>query len=194
MIYFTSDLHLNHEKIAIFTDRPFKRLIEHDDAIIEGINLTVGEDDKLFILGDVSWRPPGAMLDRMVCQDRHLIWGNHDRANYAKDFRSAEDVAEIKIGEDKIWLSHYAHAYWPASHRGSYHLYGHTHMAAEEELDRIWPERRSMDVGVDNAFRLLGSYRPFSWDEILQYLRPRKGHHQVSGKSWNGPNADRART
>jgi calcineurin-like phosphoesterase family protein len=42
--------------------------------------------------------------------------------------------------------------------------------------------RRSMDVGVDNAFRLFGEYRPLSLDEIDQYFRLRSGfsidHHR----------------
>jgi len=149
----------------------------------------VGAGDRLYILGDVAWRQPGATLDRIICPNKHLIWGNHDRANYAKSFKSAEDVAMLKVGEVKIFLSHYAHAYWPASHRGSLHLYGHTHSEAEDELDAIWPERKSLDVGIDNAYRVLRDYRPFSFDEVQAILGHRKGHHHVQGKSWDAANA-----
>lgn len=182
-VFFTADLHFCHEKLAINT-RPWSTFHEHDAAILENINRTVAKRDTLYILGDVSWRSPGVLLTRIECDAVHLIWGNHDRAGYAKAFISAEDVSEVRIEGDKVWLSHYAHAFWPASHKGSYHLYGHTHAKAEEELDRIWPQRRSMDVGVDNAFRLLGEYRPFSWDEIKGILGKREGHHKITGPSF----------
>ena len=41
---------------------------------------------------------------------------------------------------------------------------------AEARLDKIMPCRRSMDVGVDNAYWLLGEWRPFSIDEIITFL------------------------
>jgi hypothetical protein len=49
----------------------------------------------------------------------------------------------------------------------------------EDYLDSMWPERRSMDVGVDNAFRIFGEYRPFSEYDILNLLSTRKGHHRI---------------
>ncbi len=68
------------------------------------------------------------------------------------------------------------------SHHGAIHLYGHSHSSAEEGLDKKFPGRRSMDVGIDNAYRLLGEYRPFSWDEIKHRLLSKQGevidHHR----------------
>jgi calcineurin-like phosphoesterase family protein len=66
-------------------------------------------------------------------------------------------------------------ALWDGSHRGNVQLYGHSHANAEAKLDQMMPDRRSMDVGVDNAFRLLGEYRPFSLEEISQIMDDRNG-------------------
>lgn len=129
--------------------------------------------------GDVSWRALDEEIKRINCRDIHLIWGNHDRQNFGKHFKTAEDVTETKIGEINVFLSHYPHAYWPASHRGSYHLYGHTHAQREETLDQLFPGRRSMDVGIDNARRILGEYRPFAFEEIHAILGLREGHDGV---------------
>jgi calcineurin-like phosphoesterase family protein len=181
--FFTADLHLDHENILKITDRPFTSVLDHDEHVLENINRLVGRTDRLFVLGDVAWHSIGNHIDRIVCKDIHLVWGNHDRANFGKKFKTAEDVAEIKIGakpnEHKVWLSHYAHAYWPCSHRGSFHLYGHTHRQREETLDTLFPGRRSMDVGVDNARHLLGEMRPFSEHEIIEILGSRPGHDQI---------------
>lgn len=179
MIFFTADLHLNHEKVILFTTRPFKSIVEHDEYVIARINNRVGQKDRLYVLGDVSWRAVGQELGKIVCKDIHLIWGNHDRQNFGKWFKTAEDVTEIKIGEQKVFLSHYPHAFWPSSHRGSMHLYGHCHSQREETLDKAFPGRRSMDVGIDNAWKLLGEYCPFSEGEIMDILGPRPGHDSV---------------
>ncbi len=177
--FFTADLHLNHDKVALFTGRPFANIVDHDQHMIEQINRVVGRNDRLYILGDVSWRALSVEMDKIVCRDKHLIYGNHDRHNFGKYFKTAEDVTEIKIQEQKFFLSHYPHAYWPASHRGSIHLYGHMHNQREATLNALFPGRRSMDVGIDSAKALLGEYRPFSEDEILVRMLIQPGHDGV---------------
>lgn len=81
-----------------------------------------------------------------------------------------------------IVLSHYVQAVWNQSHRGAWMLYGHSHASAESWLDAAMPGRRSIDVGVDNAYRVLGEYRPFSFDELNEILSGRPGcsidHHK----------------
>lgn len=179
--YFTADTHFAHEKVLTITDRDlhFASVEQHDDALIGGINSTVGEGDRLFILGDFAWRAGESFTKRIRCRNLHLIFGNHDRTNFGKLFKSVEDTAIVRIQGHKVFLSHYPHAYWPSSHRGSLHLYGHVHAEREETLDAAFPGRRSLDCGVDNAKLLLGEYRPFSEDEVISILMARPGHDQV---------------
>jgi hypothetical protein len=40
----------------------------------------------------------------------------------------------------------------------------------EDMLDKIFPGRRAMDVGIDSIFRLTGEHGPISLDEILDRL------------------------
>jgi len=187
--FFTADLHLGHEGVLAMSARPFASIEEHDDHLIENINAVVCERDRLFILGDFCWHGAESYAKRINCKNLHLIWGNHDRPNYGKWFKTAEDVAEIKLpqssfgqeaAEIKVFLSHYPHAYWPASHYGSLHLYGHLHGEQEETLAALFPGRRAMDVGVDQAAKLYsGVYRPFMDDEILDLLLRLPGHDPV---------------
>lgn len=78
-----------------------------------------------------------------------------------------------------LFMSHYAHRIWNGSHKGFFHLYGHSHDTLEYEQ---WG--RSMDVGVDAAYRLFGEYRPFTEDEVYNILskRPIKflDHHNAN--------------
>ena len=57
-------------------------------------------------------------------------------------------------------LCHYAFARWDRRHYGSYHFFGHSH-------SKYNPGGRSLDVGVDSAYILLGEYRPFTLQEAI---------------------------
>lgn len=57
---------------------------------------------------------------------------------------------------------------WYGSHKGFYHAYGHSHASLEKS-----PYGKSMDVGIDNAYKLTGEYRPFSVDEVVNLLDKR---------------------
>ena len=48
MIWFTSDMHLGHEKALDFTCRPWNQIDE--------MNEKVKENDELYILGDYSFK------------------------------------------------------------------------------------------------------------------------------------------
>lgn len=122
--FFTADLHFDHDNVLKMCSRDFENIERHNDYIVERINKYVDVNDRLFILGDYSWR---AKDYGIKCANKHLIYGNHDRNNYKNYFKTVEDVSELKLEGHKIWLSHYPHAYWPASHYGSFHLYGHMH-------------------------------------------------------------------
>jgi hypothetical protein len=61
-------------------------------------------------------------------------------------------------------------------------LYGHAHGSAEEWMDFYMPGRLSMDVGVDNAYRVLGEYRPFSFPEISSIMKSRRGFQMDKGR------------
>src|SRR5690242_1488605 len=138
--YFTADLHVQHENILTMCKRPFENIDEHDDYLADGINRTIKNptSDRLFVVGDAGWRGIESFMSKLKCKNVHIIWGNHDRPGYAKFFKTHEDVTEIKLGNDiKVFLSHYPHAYWPASHYGSLHLYGHMHGEREDTLDEI---------------------------------------------------------
>jgi hypothetical protein len=46
-------------------------------------------------------------------------------------------------------------------------------------------DRDSMDVGIDSAYRILGEYRPFSYDEIARIMAKREHNpvdHHLEGK------------
>jgi len=137
-----------------------------NESIIEEWNKKVPKEAKAIILGDVSMRCSDAIetLVKRLNGDVSFLYGNHDNRQMLRRLGTSSDVKEFKRNGNKFFLSHYAHRIWPASHHGSYHLYGHSH-------DTISDMGRSMDVGVDSAARLGLGYAPFHIDEIVDLLK-----------------------
>lgn len=155
-----------------------------DDYLIKRINENVGKNDILWHLGDFCSGRKNEMeetarryRERIDCENVFLVAGNHDRPEIRKVFDGAYDSHDLKVESRHIVLSHYAHAFWNRSHSKSWMLYGHAHGTAEDWMDEHMPGRLSMDVGVDNAFRVLGEYRPISFNEVEAIFRVRSGFH-----------------
>jgi len=175
MIYFTADCHFGHNNIIKYCERPFDNVHIMDQVIFDNINGVVGVDDTLYILGDFCYKgkKPIEYRSRIVCQNVHLIMGNHDRRNdYKNDlqgFSSIQDVKEIIHCNQRIFLSHYQHKSWPASHKGSFMLFGHTHAKYDQE-DRK-SSQKVLDVGVDNCINYNKPFgQPFSFKEIQNIM------------------------
>lgn len=179
MIYFTADCHLGHHRIIQYCERPFSNVHIMDQVIFDRINESVGVDDTLYILGDFCFRgkKPIEYRSRIMCQDVHLIMGNHDKRSDYKDdlqrFSSVQEVKEIIYCNQRIYLSHYPHRSWPASHKGSWMLFGHVHSKLDSE-DRK-SNRKTLDVGVDNCVNYDKPFgEPFSFKEIQTIMK----HHR----------------
>lgn len=63
MNYFISDLHLGHNRILSFDNRPFTNIEDHDNFIIKQWNDTVNVDDDVYTLGDVSYHNVTKIID-----------------------------------------------------------------------------------------------------------------------------------
>lgn len=186
--FLMSDTHFECYNLIEETRSEWASPETHDEMVVDAINSTVKRQDRLIILGDFckDTKRTAIWRQKIQCKHVHLVLGNHDKRTHAWPafgMGNVSDTLELKVGppEDrrKIFCSHYPHVHWPASHYGSYHAYGHVHGQKESELDMMMPERRSIDVGVDNAVRLLGSPFPFSTDELFLFLRLRAGHGLV---------------
>ncbi len=180
-IFLTSDTHFGHANIASEKTsqwkigyRIFDSIEEMDSNIIDNINKLVPHDAILFHLGDFSFGGHYKIPDyrrRIACQTIHFIRGNHDQNidKYADYFTSISDKWEGSLNNQPFALCHYAMRIWLGSHKGHYHAYGHSHSSLEHTI-----YGRSMDVGIDNAYRLTGEYRPFRLEEVVRILQSRQ--------------------
>lgn len=168
-IWFTSDEHYGHENIIKFCNRPFKSTEEMKETMIRNHNAVVKPGDRVYHLGDMFWRTTSddealSIIHRLNGQPFY-IRGNHEELIHRsqavrQSFVWVRDSENLKIfGYPNIWLSHYAHRVWNGSHKGAYHLYGHTHAAMPEDGSL------SFDVGVDAQ-----NFYPISLEAVHQKM------------------------
>jgi len=182
MVYLGYLTHYYHSNIILpeYCDRPYKSIEEMNEALIANFNELVGPKDDVFHLGDFAFGR-GATPSRVQAILRrlngriHLIKGNHDSEKRLKEiggFQWIKDVYKLRYEKLRFWLSHYAHRRWPGSHKGTFHLYGHSH-------GNLPGYGRSMDVGVD-----AWDYKPVHIDKVVKVLEKQdrtEHHHRDKG-------------
>jgi calcineurin-like phosphoesterase family protein len=147
VIWFTSDLHLDHWAEWVQEQRSeFHSAGEMNGVLMANIITTMGPTDTLYMLGDFAFRPESyrahaAMLETL-CK---VVWvkGNHDpkvmKAPLAVDFRH---------NKRHYYLCHYPWASWRPR---TVMLHGHCHGNA---LPQHPDSRQQMryDIGVDTVW------------------------------------------
>lgn len=113
-VWYTSDLHLGHENIIKYSNRPFKSVSDMNEALIENFNSRVGAHDVVYILGDVALGPKSeweAIFSRLngykilvVGNHEAIFMGNKDKyiAKYKHLYDSFDEIYNNLSGH---WLS-----------------------------------------------------------------------------------------
>lgn len=159
MIYFTSDLHLSHDRDFIFGPRGFKNVQEHDKTIIKNWNSVVKDEDTIYILGDIMLNDNvnGMRCFNQLKGTKYIILGNHDTKERIELYKNLPNTQVIgyatmfKYGKYNFYLSHYPTI---TSNNDSekplirkiINLFGHTHQSTNfyENQDAMY------HVGLDS--------------------------------------------
>lgn len=142
MHYFISDLHFGHKNCLAFDNRPFNSIEENDETIIKNWNNTVGIDDDVYLLGDISWYNSTKTIEifNNLNGHIHLIKGNHDgrllkNRELQSRFCEITDYKELSLNDGHIVvLCHYPIPCFNNHYYGSYHLFGHVHTGFEDNI------------------------------------------------------------
>ena len=89
MNYYISDLHIGHENILRFDNRPFADVNEMNNKLIENWNARVRSDDTVYILGDFIWAKESEWPFYLgpLAGNKVLITGNHDPKQFSREVR-----------------------------------------------------------------------------------------------------------
>ena len=114
-IYFTSDLHIGHNKNFIYGNRGFPDVFSHDKAIVDNWNSIVEDEDEVYVLGDIMLgdNKYGSSVFNQLKGLKHIITGNHDtnaRIDLFPELRGVVDVSLAKMFKFEnfnFFLCHY---------------------------------------------------------------------------------------
>ncbi len=189
MDYFSSDWHLGHANIIKYDGRPFKSTEEMDLTIITNVTDQLKKGDNLYYLGDFALtRSANAMegyMKALALTEANLFFikGNHDKRDTIKLYERygtyLGEQKKVKIldsslreGHQDVILNHYAMRVWDKSHRGVWHLYGHSHHSLPDLEDSL-----SFDVGINGWDYKLVSY-PMVREKMAKKKYKPIDHHQ----------------
>lgn len=174
----TSDQHFHHSNILKFTDddgqliRPQFENVEHmNEYMIEKWNNVVGENDKVYHLGDIIMRTTRKYFEPIMPRLNGrivLIKGNHDNARlniYADYFEDVRSEIHMKTQENDMVLFTHRPVFLGEHHyRGKsvWNVMGHIH---QNQLD----DPRYINVCVEHW-----DYTPIDWNKIQSIIQERK--------------------
>ena len=174
-IFFISDTHFGHANMLKFTNwdgtplRVFDSVEEMNEVMIENWNNMVKAGDKIYHLGDVSFR--SMTLDEIMPRlngTKVLIKGNHDRqqlTRYAKYFKDVRGTCHV---DGNYLLSHFP-VHPDSKGRFVRNLHGHVH--AQTVMKTVWyPTGNGVeaDPWYRNCCVEVNNYSPIPFEVIKE--------------------------
>ena len=175
-VWVWSDLHLGHENIIRYTNRPFANASAMDTQLYANWATTVSPADTLLFVGDVAMRK--AVGEATWSRIRHapgrmkqLVVGNHDlTGSGALRVDGFDDICSLLCapGDPPLLFTHMPLSDMPA---GWVNVHGHTHAA---------PVTRSAHINVSVEHI---RYRPLALPRIRALAKALAQGHYPAGSS-----------
>ena len=163
-VFFTSDTHFGHTKMLQIRTM-FKTVEEMDEAMIENWNAVVGKHDRIYHLVDFGFCQGDGLekIRKRLNGNVFLVLGNHDKLNGKQKalFGWVKDHHYFKVGDQKVFLFHYACLTWRTSHKGSWMLHGHSHGNLADD-----PNALRLDAGVD-----CWDFFPIGFEQVAERMK-----------------------
>lgn len=113
-IWFTSDLHFNHNRDFLYEPRGFSSVDEMNEALLANYNSVVKPDDYAYVLGDLMLCDDSAIeYIRQLNGKIHVIRGNHDSTRRLEMYKDCHNIVDIQNSDYftyngfRFYLSHY---------------------------------------------------------------------------------------
>lgn len=186
-VWFSSDLHLNHEAVIKF-GRNFDNIDQMNTHIVQEINTRVSENDLLVLLGDSMMLDKDYIqfLNSLICDNVIMLFGNHcNRGKMQSALIGCDkliyigDYVELNVEKQIVCCQHYPSFNWNFQDDGAISLHGHLHSDENAVIKEIH-KYKSLDVGIDNFHKLFGEYSLFSFEQIKELLKDKLiiGRHE----------------
>ena len=187
--FYIADLHIGHENILTFDNRPFANINEMHQVIVDNWNRVVSGNDTVYILGDFCWAKESDWPFYLgpLAGQKVLIRGNHDPKQFSqttkKFLADVKDYKEITDNGRHVILSHYPIPFHKADYNPDcWMLYGHVHTTREYDfmvkLRQEIKEKHTEDGHCVGNWINVGcmmpwmDYTPRTLDEIIEREKP----------------------
>ncbi len=163
-VWVWSDLHLGHDNIIRYANRPFADAEEMDGSLYANWEATVETEDRLIFVGDVAMR---AAVGEHTWQrirtargaDKNLVIGNHDLTGSGQlRVRGFDHVCSVLCADGDPALV-FTHMPLSAVPEGAVNIHGHTHEDAPRPSAHI-------NVSVEQI-----EYRPVALERLRVLAR-----------------------
>ncbi len=167
MDYLISDLHLNHDNITDYCDRPFSSVEEMNKTLVEYWNNSIDPSDEVLYGGNLTIRSSAAaLLDWLDELNGEIVFllGNHDGTVLEKLDR-VQFVSEFQFKQRGVPF-HAVHdpADGPSNPKG-WLLHGHHHNNWPDQFPFVDHDTRRVNFSVE-----LLDYQPLKTDRLVAYL------------------------
>lgn len=170
MNWFTSDWHFGHNRDFIYKERGFDNIEEHDAAIFRNLKDMIGNDDTLYMLGDVVFANHDEYLEKIkgLFFRKILIIGNHEynnKLNRMKKYGVFDDVLYadgFMYNKNQYFLSHIPIVLDEHNYERAHkiiNIHGHTH--SKEKTDGFGHINVALDAW---------DMKPVSFNQILELV------------------------
>lgn len=161
-MYTVSDLHLGHENIIEYCDRPFDSVEEINETLITNWNARVEAEDTVIYVGDISvaWsdrRPADWLAD--LNGDVVFVEGNHDEPKSIV----MHEAYRFEFGGYRFHCVHYPEEI-PRDWHG-WTIYGHHYNNFPDEYPFLDPTHRRINVSVE-----LTGYQPLALETLVDLI------------------------
>jgi calcineurin-like phosphoesterase family protein len=183
--FITSDEHYGHLRIIELANRPFTSLLEMHETIIDRHNKKVPNNPNYLTIhaGDIFWHSLNPSEAAVILSRLHgshaFLYGNHDELmegnqslrmmfKWVKGENKAGGAHILNHNKRALTVNHFAQRVWQGSHKGHWHVYGHSHST----LPGLG---KSFDIGVDG-----NDFTPWALEEIEARMETLPQPHTIN--------------
>lgn len=147
--YCISDLHLDHENIIKYCDRPFDSVDDMNEALVENWNRVVESEDTVLYLGDFGWWDVENVREwySKLNGEMVLVRGNHDEFDSGDVPFPVVESCTISHDEKEFYCEH--HPIEVPDEANWWHIHGHHHNNFPDEYPLFDPETRRLNISCE---------------------------------------------
>lgn len=164
--FLVGDLHLDHDRVLEYTDRPFASVAAMNRALVDNWNAVVDPGDEVVFLGDLAVPSEPTTVRRWLDRlagEVVFVAGDHDDGVGRTEGVAARAAHRFEAGGHRFYCVHDPADAQPEPDEWLVH--GHHHDRRVGEYPFLDPDARRINVSVE-----LLDYEPIPVAELVGYL------------------------